>query len=162
VLVANGKDVLTDSWTSAGVVLGVLLVWATGLRWLDPLVAVAVGLNIVWSASQLLRTSFRGLMDHAPTEETLQLDALLRQAVAEGLVEGYHQVRHRRTGDEVLIEAHLLFPDEISLQAAHDLAGQVERRIGALFPGERVTITTHLEPAAHEDVHPESHAHLSP
>lgn len=161
VLVANGQHVLTDSWTSGGVVLGVLLVWATGLRWLDPLLAIAVGANIVWNASALLRTSFEGLMDHASPEEAARLDAVLREAEAEGLIVGYHQVRHRRVGDEVLIEAHLLFPDDVSLQAAHAVAGVVERRIGALFTGEQVTVTTHLEPAAHEDIHPESHAHMT-
>ncbi len=161
VLVANGQHVLTDSWTSAGVVLGVLLVWATGVAWLDPLLAIAVGVNIVWNASLLLRTSFEGLMDHAQPAESARLIACLGEAQAEGLIVGFHQVRHRRVGDEVLIEAHLLFPDEVSLQSAHTVAGLIERRIGALFPGELVTVTTHLEPATHDDVHPESHAHLT-
>lgn len=160
ILVANGKDVLTDCWTSVGVVVGVLLAWSTGIAWIDPLVAILVGLHIVYNAGQLLRTSFEGLMDHASPAETAALDACLTEAVAEGLIEGYHQVRHRRMGDEVLIEAHLLFLDDASLQAAHDASGLVERRIGALFPGENVTVTTHLEPASHEDAHPESHAHL--
>lgn len=158
VLVANGQHVLTDFWTSAGVVLGVLLVWLTGLVWLDPVLAIVVGAQIVWNASRLLRTSFHGLMDHAHPEETARLGACLQEAQAEGLIVGFHQVRHRRVGDEVLIECHLLFPDEASLHTAHDAAGVVERRIGALFPGEVVTVTTHLEPAAHEDSHPESHA----
>lgn len=158
VLVANGQHVLTDSWTSAGVVVGVLLVWATGVVWLDPVLAIAVGLNIIWNAYQLLRTSFRGLMDHAHPAESARLDACLHAAQTEGLIVGYHQVRHRRVGDEVLIEAHLLFPDEVSLQAAHEVAGVIERRIGECFQGEAVTVTTHLEPAAHQDVHPESHA----
>lgn len=158
VLVANGQHVLTDSWTSAGVVLGVSLVWATGQLWLDPVLAILVGLNIVWTSGRLLKTSFEGLMDRTQPDETERLDACLRQATAEGLIVSYHQVRHRRVGHEVLIEAHLLFEDEISLQAAHARAGAVERRIGALFPGENVTVTTHLEPSSHDDQHPESHA----
>ncbi|MEB3197430.1 MAG: cation diffusion facilitator family transporter [Candidatus Sericytochromatia bacterium] len=162
VLVANGQHVLTDSWTSAGVVVGVGLVWLTGVLWLDPLVAIAVGLNIVWTAWRLLKASFEGLMDRTHPDESNRLDACLRQAQAEGLIVGYHQVRHRRVGHEVLIEAHLLFQDEASLQAAHRVAGVVERRIGALFPGENVTVTTHLEPACHDDEHPESHADYGP
>ena len=158
VLVANGQHVLTDSWTSAGVVLGVILVWATGLQWLDPVLAIAVGANIVWNAWHLLRTSFEGLMDHASPEEAAQLDACLCAARDEGLITDFHQVRHRRVGDEVLIECHMLFPDELGLQEAHHRAGTVERRIGALFPNENVTVTTHLEPASHDDEHPESHA----
>jgi len=161
ILIANGQDVLTDFWTSLGVVVGVLMAWLTGLRWLDPVVALAVGLHIVWTAFQLLRTSFEGLMDHAPVAETEALDACLAQAVTEELIVGYHQVRHRRMGHEVLIECHLLFPDEITLQAAHTTSGQIERRIGALFPEEDVTVTTHPEPATHDDKHPESHAQWS-
>lgn len=158
VLVANGQHVLTDSWTSGGVVAGVALVWLTGLHWLDPLIAIAVGLNIVWTSWALLRTSFEGLMERTSPEESTRLDETLRRAQAEGLIIAYHQVRHRRIGHEVLIEAHLLFDDAATLQDAHRRAGIVERRIGALFPGENVTVTTHLEPACHDDDHPESHA----
>ena len=161
VLVANGQHVLTDSWTSAGVVLGVALVWATGQLWLDPVLAILVGLNIIWTSGRLLKTSFEGLMDRTHPAETARLDECLRRAVAEGLIVSYHQVRHRRMGHEVLIESHLLFEDDMSLQAAHARAGVVERRIGALFPGENVTVTTHLEPSSHDDQHPESHANFS-
>ncbi|MEB3327827.1 MAG: cation diffusion facilitator family transporter [Candidatus Sericytochromatia bacterium] len=162
VLVANGQHVLTDSWTSFGVVAGVALVWATGLDWLDPVLAIAVGLNIVWTSGQLLRTSFEGLMERTSPAEAARLEDTLRQAQAEGLVVAYHQVRHRRIGHEVLIEAHLLFEDDATLHDAHRAAGVVERRIGALFPGENVTVTTHLEPACHDDEHPESHADYLP
>lgn len=158
VLVANGQHVLTDSWTSGGVVVGVTLVWLTGQLWLDPVLAICVGLNIVWTSGRLLKASFEGLMDRTQPAESAQLDAVFRQAVADDLVVSYHQVRHRRVGHEVLIEAHLLFDDDISLKAAHHRAGVVERRIGEIFPGENVTVTTHLEPASHDDQHPESHA----
>ncbi|MDB5101475.1 MAG: cation diffusion facilitator family transporter, partial [Cyanobacteria bacterium RYN_339] len=73
VLQANGKHVLADMWTSGGVVVGVLLVWATGKAWLDPIVAIGVGLNILWSAGELLRTSFHGLMDQADPDDTARL-----------------------------------------------------------------------------------------
>jgi cation diffusion facilitator family transporter len=162
VLVANGQHVLTDSWTSFGVVAGVALVWATGLHWLDPVLAIVVGLNIVWTSCQLLRTSFEGLMERTSPAEATRLEDTLRQAQAEGLIVAYHQVRHRRIAHEVLIEAHLLFEDDATLQDAHRAAGLVERRIGALFPGENVTVTTHLEPACHDDEHPESHAAYVP
>src|SRR5690606_15100470 len=77
VLVANGHHVLTDMWTSVGVLIGVGLVWATGVEWLDPAVAILLGLNITWTAFGLMQTAYRGLMEKVEPEETARvLDAL--------------------------------------------------------------------------------------
>jgi cation diffusion facilitator family transporter len=157
VLQANGKHVLADMWTSGGVVVGVLLVWATGQAWLDPLVAILVGLNILWSAGDLLRTSFRGLMDQADPNDTSRLTLCLEQAKAEELIGAYHQLRHRRVNDELQIEAHLLFPGQCTLAYAHNAASEVERRLCALFPHDRVRVMTHLEPIEHDEAHPDGH-----
>lgn len=157
VLEANGRHVLADMWTSVGVVVGVVGVWATGKAWLDPLVAIVVAGNILWSAAGLLRTSFRGLMDHAEPEDTHRVTACLDGAQAEGLISGYHQLRQRRVNDELQIEAHLLFPGHRSLTHAHDAASEMERRLCDLFPDDRVRILTHLEPAEHDAAHPDGH-----
>ena len=157
VLVSNGRHVLADTWTSAGVVVGVILVWATGLAWLDPVVAIAVACNILWSAAGLLQTSFRGLMDHADAADTDRLTACLEIARAQALIADYHQLRHRRVNDELQIEAHLLFPGQCTLAYAHDAASELERRLVALFPRDRVRVLTHLEPVEHDQAHPEGH-----
>ena len=154
VLLANGQHVLSDCLTSVGVLVGIAVVWLTGLTWLDPLIAVIVGVQIVWSACQLLRLSFRGLMDHSLPEEARRIEGCLSEAVEDASLISYHAVKHRRVGHEVFVEAHLLFPDDWTLKEAHARAAEIEGRINALFPDEYVHITTHLEPASHEEVHP--------
>jgi cation diffusion facilitator family transporter len=73
VLVANGHHVLTDMWTSLGVIAGVALVWATGLDWLDPVVALLLGANIVWTSTRLIREAVRGLMERGDPDDTRRL-----------------------------------------------------------------------------------------
>ncbi|HYE95052.1 MAG TPA: cation diffusion facilitator family transporter [Rubricoccaceae bacterium] len=157
VLVANGHHVLTDMWTSLGVLVGVALVWATGIVWLDPVVAILAGLNILWMAGKLMGTAYRGLMETADPAETARVLEALDAAQAEGLVHGYHRFRHRRVNDRLFVEVHLLFPDRLTLHEAHTRANEVEGRLRALFPDDRVQITSHLEPASHD--HPPEAAH---
>ncbi len=150
VLVANGRHVLTDMWTSLGVVIGVALVWITGIVWLDPLIAILVGLNILWTSGRLIREAFAGLMETVDAEETAQVAAVLEEAVASKRIEGHHHLRHRRVNDQMWIEQHLLMPDDLSLVEAHDRASEIEAQQRALFPKSRVQITSHLEPVTHE------------
>ena len=157
VLVSNGHHVLTDMWTSLGVLVGIGLVWLTDVLWLDPAVAIVVALNILWTAGKLIRQSVEGLMEKAETGDTAAILAELEQAEREQQISSYHQLRHRRINDERWVEYHLLFPDQLSITEAHARAHQVEDRIAALFPRDRVYVTAHLEPAAHEEAHPEGH-----
>jgi cation diffusion facilitator family transporter len=157
VLVANGQHVLTDMWTSLGVLVGVGLVWATGVEWLDPAVAILLGLNITWTAFGLMRTAYRGLMERVEAEETGRVLDVLEAARREGRVEGFHHLRHRRINDQVWIEVHLLLPDALPLDEAHRRATAVEVALQALFPRDVVQVTSHLEPASHE--HPEDLGH---
>jgi len=150
VLVANGQHVLTDMWTSLGVLVGVGLVWATGLVWLDPLVAIAVGLNILWTSGRLLARSYDGLMEKADAEATGRIAGVLDRAVGHKEISGWHQLRHRRVNDHVWVEVHLLFPSALSITEAHRHATAVEAEIRALFPKDRVSVTSHLEPESHE------------
>lgn len=157
VLVSNGQHVLTDMWTSLGVIVGIGLVWATDIRWLDPAVGLVVAGNILWTATGLLRRSVYGLMDEADPEATQALLQELAAAKEEGTVAGYHQVRHRRSGDQVWVEYHLMFPGDMSIQEAHARSHAVEDRVDALFPDDEVHVTAHLEPRRHDEAHPEGH-----
>lgn len=156
VLVANGHHVLTDMWTSLGVLVGVGLVWWTGVLWLDPVVALIVGANIIWTALRLMRQSYEGLMEKADAEETGQIVEKLDAAKGEGRISGWHQLRHRRVNDQVWVEVHLLFPPALSLTEAHARATAIETEVGALFPQDGVLVTSHLEPDTHEHPHPDA------
>lgn len=161
VLVANGKHVLTDMWTSAAVVAGVGLVLLTGIVWLDPVVALLAGLNILASAVRLMRKSFAGLLDEADPKSTQQILECLQRATSEGLLSGFHQLRHRNADDIVWIEVHMLVPNKLSVQEAHSRVTTVEDRIDALFPKHTVHVTSHIEPQAHHRAHPEGHPLLN-
>ncbi|WP_245846019.1 cation diffusion facilitator family transporter [Longibacter salinarum] len=157
VLVSNGQHVLTDMWTSLGVIVGVGLVWLTGVSWLDPLVALLVAGNILWTAYGLLRRSIYGLMDKADGDATQQILDVLASAKEQGLIADFHQVRHRRTGDEVWIEYHLMFPGDMTIHDAHDRSHRVEDEVDRLFPDDDVHVTAHLEPRKHDAAHPDHH-----
>ena len=150
VLVANGHHVLTDMWTSLGVLVGIGLVWLTDLVWLDPVVALAMGLNILWTSGRLMREAYGGLMERVDGDESARVLDVLSESQGEGLISGYHHVRHRRVNDQIWLEQHLLMPDDLMLEVAHRQASQVEARQRALFPESQVQITSHLEPVSHE------------
>ncbi len=153
---ANGRHVLTDSWTSFGVVAGLGLVLITGFRPLDPLCALAVALNILRSGGRLVLRSVGGLMDYAdPATGRLlreKLDALCQEL---GL--RYHGVRFRHTGRRLRVEIHLLFPYEVPLGDAHRLATALEERLPSAL-GMPAEVVTHLEAVEdHEQVHETRH-----
>jgi len=162
ILVANGEHVLTDMWTSVGVIVGLGLVWLTDLVWLDPVFAIILALNILWTAGSLMKNAFSGLMEAADPSETGQIVGLLDEAVEKKVIEGFHQLRHRRINDSVFIEYHMTFPVSYSIQEAHDKSHQVEDAIHRLFPSDSVVVTAHLEPSSHSQAHenrfPEPHA----
>ena len=149
---ANGKHVLTDSWTSLGVIVGLLLTWFTGWLPLDPLCAILVASNILWSGFDLMRRSFRGLMDEADPAVDEKLRKVLEEQVARRRLQ-YHELRHRKVGNTLWVELHLLFPDQTPLWSAHAQATEIEQTLEACM-GPGIQVTTHLEPQAdHERVH---------
>ncbi|GAB5535110.1 MAG: cation diffusion facilitator family transporter [Rubricoccaceae bacterium] len=150
VLVANGHHVLTDMWTSLGVLVGIGLVWITDIVWLDPLVALLLGLNILWTSGKLMRDAYSGLMERVDEGETERVLKVLAQSQEAGQISGYHHVRHRRVNDQIWLEQHLLLPDGLSLYEAHQLASRIEARQRELFSESHVQITSHLEPVSHE------------
>jgi len=156
ILEADGKHVLTDSWTSFGVVAGLGLVMTTGWKPFDPLIAYGVAANILWTGGRLLWRAMKGLLDYSDPRVghliRARLDALCQELGIE-----YHGVRFRATGFRQMIEVHLLFPDSMKLGEAHRLATIVEERLaGDLeMPAE---VTTHLESLEdHSQVHHVEH-----
>jgi cation diffusion facilitator family transporter len=140
---ADAHHLLTDVWTSFGVVAGVGLVRLTGLNVLDPLIAIAVGLNIVFTGWNLLHETASGLLDRSlPEEEQRQLEALLAERSGDGIA--FHALRTRVAGSRRFVELHVLVPGDWSVQRGHDLCEQLERDISALLP--RSHVVTHLEP----------------
>jgi cation diffusion facilitator family transporter len=142
-LQASAHHLLTDVWTTAGVLVGVGAVVLTGWLVLDPLVALAVAANIVWVGGHILRDSVAGLMDAAlPDEEQRVLRELLARYVADGLE--YHALRTRRAGAHRFVSVHVLVPAEWTVQQGHDLLERIEADIRRALPP--VTVLTHLEP----------------
>ncbi len=146
-LVADGKHLLTDVWTSVGVVVGVGLVAVTGWLPLDSLVAIGVALNILWTGYGLMTHSTRGLMDHAlPEEQEGQVVEALRLVASEhprGEVE-FHAIQTRESGRERFVSMHVLVPGQWTVSQGHDLLEHVEESIRTVLPG--VQVHTHLEP----------------
>ncbi len=155
ILRANGIHVLTDAWTSLGVAVGVALTWMTGWKPLDPICAIVVALNILYSGYKLSRESIEGLMDKADPKVDSTLIEILDQAKAEFEIE-YHGLKHLNTGEGHRIDFHLLFEDELSIQEAHQIATEIENRIKKTL-GKKVQISSHLEPKKdHERIHDHS------
>jgi cation diffusion facilitator family transporter len=156
ILEANGKHVLTDSWTSFGVVAGLGLVLLTHWKPFDPLVAIAVAVNILWSGGRLVWRSAIGLLDYSDPEEGKKIRARLDAICAELEIQ-YHGVRFRTTGYRQIIEVHLLFPNLTSVSEAHGLATILEERLAAEL-GTPAEVITHLESLEdHAEVHHREH-----
>jgi cation diffusion facilitator family transporter len=156
ILEADGKHVLTDSLTSFGVVGGLGLVLLTRWKPFDPLVAIAVAANILWSGGCLVWRSAVGLMDYSDPEAGHQIREKL-DAICSELNIQYHGVRFRTTGYRQIIEVHLLFPRLTSVSEAHRLATVLEERLPSEL-GMPAEVVTHLECLEdHADVHHEQH-----
>lgn len=152
ILVANGKHVLSDCWTSLGVVGGLALVLITGWKPFDPIAAIVLAVNIAWEGSKLMWQSIRGLLDYADPQAEGRLKDTLESFAAESGI-GWHGLRFRETGGRLLVEFHLLFPHEMTVGEAHSIATELENRIESTFDVP-VEIVSHLESNAdHGSVH---------
>jgi len=142
-LSANAHHLLTDVWTGLGVLVGLAAVAVTGVQRLDPLVAIAVAVNIVWTGWRIVRESVYGLMDAAlPRHEVLVLQGLLEPYAAQGVQ--YHALRSRRSGARRFVSLHVLVPGEWTVQQGHDTLENIEADIRRALPP--ITVFTHLEP----------------
>jgi len=142
-LEADAEHLMTDVWTSAGVIVGVALVWLSGWLWLDPAIALVVAANILWTAFQLMRRSLSGLLDASlPPQELARIEALLAVHRAQGIA--FHALRTRRAGSRSFVSLHVLVPGQWTVQQGHDRVERLEDEIRELLP--RAHVTTHLEP----------------
>jgi cation diffusion facilitator family transporter len=143
-LEADSHHLMTDVWTSVGVVIGVGLVAITGWQILDPLIALAVAANIVWAGARILQRSALGLLDTAlpPAEVQQVLEILGGYAESEGVQ--YHALRTRQAAARRFVSVHILVPGSWSVLRGHHLLEQIEEEVRAALPN--TTIFTHLEP----------------
>jgi cation diffusion facilitator family transporter len=143
ILEANGHHVLTDCWTSLGVLLALGLVMLTGWLYWDPIFAIAAALNILVAGGRLIHRSISGLMDATdPEVNRLIGEMVAREAGRRGVA--HHNLRHRNIGDAHLVEFHLTFPDDTLLRDAHRVATEIEDALEReIKPAAQVI--THLE-----------------
>ncbi len=140
---ADALHLLTDVWTSVGVIVAVILVRMTGWLALDPIVAFVVAANIVWMAVRLLRETASGFLDAALSQpEQAVITAVLSDYEKHGVA--FHALRTRLAGQRRFIELHVLVPGSWTVQRGHDLCEEIERRIIDALP--KSTVLTHLEP----------------
>jgi cation diffusion facilitator family transporter len=152
-LEANAQHLLTDVWTSAGVIVGVGAVVATGWLPLDPIVAMLVAANIVWTGARIVQRSVLGLMDTVlPAGELAAVRAALDSHLKDGVE--YHALRTRQSGARRFVSVHVLVPGAWTVHRGHELLEDIEARIRAAVPN--VTALTHLEslddPASWDDI----------
>lgn len=142
-LEADAHHLMTDVWTSAGVILGIGLVALSGWNWLDPAIALLVAANIVWTGWQLMHRSASGLMDIAlPAAEMARVQAVLQRYAQYDI--SYHALRTRQAGRRSFITLHVLVPGDWTVKTAHDWVERIESDLRATIPGSH--IIAHLEP----------------
>jgi len=142
-LEADGRHLMTDVWTTVGVLVGIGLVWLTKYNRLDALVALLVAANIIYTGYKLLVRSGRGLLDVAISSEDLEkVKAVLERFKEKGV--SYHALRTRQAAARQFLVVHLLIPGSWSVKEGHDLAHEIEEQIIARLPN--ASISTHVEP----------------
>lgn len=142
-LEADAHHLMTDVWTSGGVILGVGLVWVTGWNWLDPAIAILVAANIVWTGWQLMHRSTAGLMDISlPAEQVELIKQRLAHYAADGI--DYHALRTRQAGRQSFVSLHVLVPGAWTVTRGHDWVERIEAELREVVP--HCHVTTHLEP----------------
>lgn len=142
-LEADGRHLLTDVWTSVGVVVAIALVAITGWDPLDPIVALAVAANIIVTGVSLVRRSTDGLLDRALSDDELaRVDEVLGRFACDDVQ--FHALRSRRAGSRAFVSTHVLVPGDWSVQRGHDLAEQIDLQLREALG--HATVFTHLEP----------------
>ena len=140
---ADAHHLMTDVWTSVGVILGIALVAVTGWQRLDPIIAFAVAVNIVWTGWKLVRETSLGLLDTAlPEDERGLVMTALVPFQEEGIL--FHAIRSRVAGRRRFVTMHVLAPGKWTIQRGHDLCEKIEAAVRGTLPGAHVF--THLEP----------------
>ncbi|MDP1879376.1 MAG: cation diffusion facilitator family transporter [Parachlamydiaceae bacterium] len=152
ILESNGKHILTDCITSIAVIFALILVKLTGIIYFDPLIALLAAGNILFIGSKLIKKSISGLMDQVDPKLNHKIKKCIDDSTKEQNV-FYHNLKHRMTGYKLNIEFHILFPKEISLKEAHEIASKIEADIKKQLDIQS-DIVTHLEPKKeHDKIH---------
>lgn len=142
-LTADAHHLLTDVWTSVGVIVGVALVGVTGWLWLDPVIGLLVAAQIIFMAIRLLKVAADGLLDSSlPPEEIAQIEQIMDSYRAQGVL--FHALRTREAGSQRFVSFHVQVPGSWSVQQGHELLEQIESDIRQVL--NPVTVFTHLEP----------------
>jgi cation diffusion facilitator family transporter len=150
VVQANGKHTLTDCWTSAAVLISLILTLIFHWAPIDPLLGILIATNILITGIRLVRSGFSGLMDAAdPAIQQSIVELLDRETTKRGI--SYHNLRHRNLGDTNWVEFHLVFPAGVLLSDAHRVATEIEETLEANIP-TGAKVTTHLESALDHDI----------
>mgnify|MGYP001809552604 CR=1 FL=1 len=140
---ADSQHLMTDVWTSVGVVVAVALIFITGWEWLDPLIALGVGFNVLWTGTHLLRETISSLMDQSlPPAQLQAITSCFLPYEDQGV--RFHLLQTRQAGSQSFISFHVLVPGHWTVQRGHDLCEAIETAIAERIAGSRVT--THLEP----------------
>lgn len=143
VLEADGKHLLTDVWTTVGVLFGLMLARLTGFYWLDPVLAILVAILILYTGSKLIWKSFKGLMDHAlPPEDLFHIRNIIQENLSTEMK--YHALRSRQAGGKKFIDFHLLLPGNMSISEAHTIMEKLEDSIKSKI--KDIQIQIHAEP----------------
>ncbi len=145
ILEADGKHLLSDVITSVGVILGVVLVKVTGLYFIDPIIAIAVALYILYIGFKLISRSTNELMDAAIPKEEQQMIVEYLDSLIEKNIE-YHSLLTRDAGYRKFITLHLLVPGDWTVKNGHDCAEAIEQHIEQMFENSSITVTSHIEP----------------
>ena len=147
VLIADGKHILTDSFTSIGAFIALILVMITEIKIIDPLFAILIALNILWTGKSLIRASVGGLMN--------ENDEKILARIAEGLknlhkqdndIIDVHRLRYWKSGDKYMIDFHLIVPFYMTVEESHNLVELVEKKITASLCTDQVELFIHLDP----------------
>lgn len=143
-LEADGKHLMTDVVTSIGVIVAIIVIGATGWTILDPLIALAVAANILWTGYHVVKESAEGLMDASASDEDMAKIVAILDDYKEKIGIDYHALRTRVAGPRIFVSVHVLMPDEWTIQRGHELAEEIEAAMRAAVPG--VIASTHMEP----------------
>ncbi|HMU33135.1 MAG: cation transporter [Acidobacteria bacterium] len=143
-LEADGKHLMTDVVTSIGVIVAIIVIGATGWTILDPLIALAVAGNILWTGYHVVKKSAEGLMDASASDEDMAKIVAVLDDYKEKIGIDYHALRTRVAGPRIFVSVHVLMPDDWTIQRGHELAEEIEAAMRSAVPG--VIATTHMEP----------------
>jgi cation diffusion facilitator family transporter len=142
-LEADGHHLMTDVLTSIGVIVALIAVLLSGWQWLDPIIAIGVALNILWTGYRLLRRSALGLLDRAvPPQQRAAIGAVLARYEAQGIK--FHALRTREAAGRSFVSVHVLVPGVWTVQRGHELLEEIEHDVRGALPG--AVVFTHLEP----------------